>query len=72
MFLGLMTGFTRMGVGAHFLSDVLFAGVLTFLVSYLLGLVFFVRRPNRLSIRFTRGTKHAPVNDGATQNGTES
>ena len=34
--LGLLLGFIRMGQGAHFFSDVIFSGVFTFLVSYLL------------------------------------
>ena len=33
---GLLIGLVRMGAGAHFLSDVIFAGVFTFLVSCLL------------------------------------
>ncbi len=36
---GLLIGLVRMGVGAHFLSDVIFAGVFTYLVSYLLYLL---------------------------------
>jgi lipid A 4'-phosphatase len=37
--LGLLLGFVRMGQGAHFFSDVIFSGVFTFLVSYLLYLL---------------------------------
>lgn len=41
--LGLLLGFIRMGQGAHFVSDVIFSGVFTFLVSYLLYLWIFAR-----------------------------
>ena len=36
---GLLIGLVRMSLGAHFLSDVIFAGLFTFLVSYLLYLL---------------------------------
>ena len=36
---GSLIGFVRMSRGAHFLSDVIFSGVFTFLVSYLLYLL---------------------------------
>jgi lipid A 4'-phosphatase len=45
---GLLIGLVRMGVGAHFLSDVIFAGVFTYLVSYLLYL--FLIPPSELIV----------------------
>jgi lipid A 4'-phosphatase len=46
--LGSLVGIARMSVGAHFLSDVIFSGVFTFLVSYLLSLLFL--RPMRKEV----------------------
>lgn len=37
---GLLVGFTRMAMGAHFLSDVLFAGLIVYFTCWLLSLVF--------------------------------
>lgn len=48
IFLGSLVGFARMGVGAHFLSDVVFSGVFTFLVSLVLYLLLL--RPTRKEI----------------------
>jgi lipid A 4'-phosphatase len=44
MLFGAATGLTRMAAGAHFLSDILFSGLLTGLIT--IGL-WFVTRPNR-------------------------
>lgn len=38
---GSSIGFVRMSVGAHFLSDILFSGVFTFVVSFLVYLCMF-------------------------------
>jgi lipid A 4'-phosphatase len=45
---GSLIGFLRMSLGAHFLSDVIFSGVFTFLVSYLLA--WCVLRPGSFSL----------------------
>jgi lipid A 4'-phosphatase len=45
--LGLLLGFVRMGQGAHFFSDVIFSGVFTFLVSYLLYVWVFADDKNK-------------------------
>lgn len=39
LLLGSLIGVVRMGAGAHFLSDVVFSGVFTYLISYLLYLL---------------------------------
>jgi len=39
LLIGSLIGLVRMGAGAHFLSDVIFAGVFTYLTSYLLYLL---------------------------------
>jgi len=55
IFLGLLLGFVRMGQGAHFFSDVIFSGVFTFLVSYLLYLWIFARDRSRASAAIVGG-----------------
>jgi lipid A 4'-phosphatase len=47
--IGSLIGLLRMSLGAHFLSDVIFSGLFTFLVSYLLYLLLI--RPPRSLIR---------------------
>jgi lipid A 4'-phosphatase len=49
---GSLIGLLRMSLGAHFLSDVIFSGVFTFLVSYLLS--WCVLRPGDYSLAFWR------------------
>jgi lipid A 4'-phosphatase len=53
LLLGSLIGFVRMSLGAHFLSDIVFSGVFTFLISYLL--YFIVLRPTH-SLRNNHGT----------------
>jgi membrane-associated phospholipid phosphatase len=51
---GTLIGLVRIAQGAHFLSDVIFSGVFTFLSGWLL--YFLILRPRQ--IRTTPGSKH--------------
>jgi lipid A 4'-phosphatase len=46
LFLGAGVGLARMAQGSHFLSDVIFSAVLTYMVAYLLSLLFMTDRGN--------------------------
>jgi lipid A 4'-phosphatase len=48
LLIGSLIGLLRMSLGAHFLSDVIFAGLFTFLVSYLLYLLLI--RPSEIIV----------------------
>ena len=57
---GLFVGFVRMAMGAHFLSDVLFAGVVVALTCRLLAPLF-LRRTRKLRRRPFQESQHAAV-----------
>jgi lipid A 4'-phosphatase len=54
LLMGSLIGLVRMGVGAHFVSDVIFSGVFTFLVSYLLYLLLGLPTENVLNNQPTK------------------